>query len=104
VAAAPDYFVTDPRTAPIGQAWLQVNDPGHVAGASPVFLVQGDKDIVVLPARTAALLDRLCGVGQVVETLEVPGADHGTVTDQAKDQIGTWIAARFAGAPAVDDC
>jgi alpha-beta hydrolase superfamily lysophospholipase len=103
-AAAPDYFVTDPRTSPVGQAWLEENDPGKVASESPLLLVQGGQDILVLSARTSALFDRLCGLGQVVDLLEVPTADHDTVTDQASDQVAAWIAARFAGEPAPDDC
>lgn len=104
LAASPDYFVTDPRTSPVGEAWIEQNDPGQVASDSPVFLVQGGQDIVVLPARTAALFERLCSVGQVVETLDVPAADHNTVTNQASEQIAAWIAARFVGDPPVDDC
>ena len=104
IAASPDYFVTDPRTTPLGTAWLEQNDPGHVASESPLLLVQGGQDTLVLPARTAALLERLCGLGQVVDTLDVPSANHDTVTDQAGADIAPWIAARFAGDPATDDC
>jgi pimeloyl-ACP methyl ester carboxylesterase len=104
VAASPDYFVTDPRAAPIGSAWLEENDPGQVASESPLLLVQGGQDVLVLPARTAALLDRLCALGQVVDMLDVPAADHGTVTDQADEDVTAWLAARFAGDPAPDDC
>lgn len=104
IAASPDYFVTDPRTAPVGTAWLEANDPGQVASESPLLLVQGGQDPLVLPARTAALFHRLCGLGQVVDTLDVPTADHDTVTEQASDDIATWVAARFAGDPAPDDC
>ena len=104
VAAAADYFVTDPRTSPVGRAWLEENDPGSVASASPLLLVQGGQDILVLPARTAALFDRLCGLGQVVESVEVPTADHDTVTAQSADQVASWVTARFAGEPAADDC
>lgn len=104
VAASPDYFVTDPRSDPIGTAWLDENDPGQVASESPLLLVQGGQDPLVLPVRTAALFDRLCGLGQIVDMLDVPTADHDTVTDQARDDIATWLAARLAGEPAPDDC
>jgi hypothetical protein len=67
-------------------------------------LVQGGRDILVLPARTAALFERLCGVGQVVEMLEVPAGDHDSVTNEARDDVSAWVSARFAGEPAVDDC
>ena len=67
-------------------------------------LITGGRDALVLPARTAALLERLCGVGQVVETLEVPDGDHDTVTGLATDDISAWVADRFAGDAPVDDC
>jgi hypothetical protein len=68
------------------------------------MLVQGGRDAIVLPARTAALFDRLCGLGQVVDQLDLPDADHGTEPSEASDEIAAWLAARFAGEPATDDC
>lgn len=103
-AAAPDYWVTDPRTAPVGEVWLEENDPGQVAAESPLLLVQGGKDILVLPARTDSLFARLCDLGQVVERLDVAEADHDTVVDLSEDDVSAWVAARFAGEPPTDDC
>ncbi|MBX3313233.1 MAG: hypothetical protein KF906_02845 [Actinobacteria bacterium] len=104
VAASPDYFTVDPRTSPMGEAWVAENDPGQVVSDSPILLVQGDKDILVVPARTDALFARLCGLGQVTERLDIADADHDTVVDQASDAVSAWVADRFADAPAVDDC
>lgn len=104
VAASPDFFVTDPRSDPVGSAWLEENDPGQVASESPLLLVQGGQDPIVVPARTAALFERLCRLGQVVDKVDVPTADHDTVVDEATPEITTWLAARFAGEPATDDC
>jgi hypothetical protein len=104
VALAPDYFVTEPLSTPVGQEWLEANDPGQVASDAPMLLVQGGRDVIVLPARTDALFARLCALGQVVERYDIPTADHDTITAEASEQITTWIAARFAGEPATDDC
>ena len=104
LAASPDYFTTDPRTAQVGEAWVEENDPGQVASDTPLLLVQGGQDPVVVPARTAALYDRLCEVGQVVHEVDIPPASHDTITDLAGDDITAWLAARFAGDPAPDDC
>ncbi len=104
IAGAPDYFIKDPRTDPVGVAWLQANDPGQVVGAAPLLLVQGGADALVLPARTDALFKRLCGVGQVVERLDVPTADHDTVVEQSRTEVGAWLQDRFAGKPPTDDC
>ena len=104
VAASPNYFVTDPRTSPVGVAWLAKNDPGRVAATSPLLLVQGEQDILVLPARTDALFARLCKLGQVVQRLDVATADHGTVVDLSRADVTTWLAARFAGTPVTNAC
>lgn len=104
LGSSPDYFVDDPRTAPLGTAWAEENDPGQVVSEAPLLLVQGGQDPLVVPARTAALFDRLCGLGQVVDMLEIPTANHDTVTDEAVTDVEAWLAARFAGEPADDDC
>ena len=104
VAGAADYWVTEPRTDSVGSAWLDENDPGQVASDSPLLIVQGGQDPIVVPARTAALFERLCGVGQVVEQLDLPTATHDTEPTEASDEIATWLAARFAGEPATDGC
>lgn len=104
VAASPEFFVKDPRTSDVGKAWVQKNDPGQVKSPSPLLLVQGGKDILVLPPRTAALFARECGLGQVVHQIAIPDGNHDTVTNLAKDQISTWIAARFAGEAPTNDC
>ena len=104
VAAAADYWVTDPRTSPVGEAWLAENDPGQVVAEAPLLVVQGGADILVVPARTDALLDRLCGIGQVVDRLDVPEGDHDTVTGLATDDITAWVADRFAGEEPASAC
>ena len=104
IAGSPDYFTTDPRTSPVGEAWLEENDPGQVVSEAPLLVVQGGQDILVVPARTDALIERECGIGQVVDLLEVPEGDHDTVTGLAEDDIATWLAARFAGEPAATTC
>ena len=102
-AGADDYFIQDPRDSATGKAWVEQNDPGQVAG-SPLLLVQGGADTLVVPARTDALFDRLCGIGQVTERLDVPTADHDTVVDESMDQVTAWVQARFAGGDPTDDC
>jgi hypothetical protein len=104
LAASPDFFTTDPRSDAVGTAWVAENDPGQVASESPLLLVQGGQDPLVVPARTAALFDRLCGLGQVVHQVDVPTANHDTITTEAGDPIAAWLAARFDGKPAPDDC
>ena len=104
LAARPDFYVTDPRSDPVGAAWLAENDPGKVASSSPLLLVQGGQDPLVVPARTDALFAQLCGLGQVVDRLDVPTATHDSVTKESESEVSAWLAERFDGAPAQDDC
>lgn len=105
VAADPGYFPQgDPRESDVGRAWIAENDPGQVATDAPLLLVQGQQDILVVPARTDALFARLCALGDTVERLDVPDATHDTVVDLAEDDVTAWVQARFAGEPPTDDC
>jgi pimeloyl-ACP methyl ester carboxylesterase len=103
-AGSDDLFETDPASGALGEAWLAANDPGEVVSDAPLLLVQGGADALVLPARTAALFERLCGIGQVVEQLDYPDATHDTEITEGYDDITAWVAARFAGEPATDEC
>ncbi|HEY8525462.1 MAG TPA: lipase family protein [Acidimicrobiales bacterium] len=103
-AGREDFFTTDPRTEAAGTAWLEQNDPGQVRSDAPLLLVQGGRDTIVVPARTEALVDRLCDLGQVVDRIDLPNADHDTEPREAADEIEAWLDARFAGEEAQDDC
>jgi pimeloyl-ACP methyl ester carboxylesterase len=105
-AASDDFYVNDPmaESGTVASDWLEENDPGQVVSDSPLLLVQGGLDPIVVPARTAALYDRLCGIGQVVDLVDLPEADHGTELAMGADQISAWLAARLAGEPAPDGC
>ena len=104
VAGLENYFIKEPRTDPVGQAWLDRNDPGKTVGAAPLLLVQGGADILVVPARTAALRERLCGIGQSVASIDVPTADHDSVVEESLTDVGAWLRARLDGEPATDEC
>jgi pimeloyl-ACP methyl ester carboxylesterase len=103
-AGSPDFYLTDPRQDAVGTAWLEENDPGQVASEAPLLVVQGGRDAVVVPDRTAALVERLCGIGQVVEVLDLPTADHSTEPGEAEDEIAAFLTARFAGDAPTDSC
>jgi predicted esterase len=83
---------------------MEENDPAQAAVDAPLLLISGDRDIIVVPARTHALYDRLCDLGQVVELVDLPDADHETEPAQAADLIAAWLADRVAGEPATSTC
>ena len=76
------FYEVDPLDDPAAREVLVANDPGHVAVDSPLLLVYGTADATVVPERMAYFIDQLCEVGQVTETIESEGADHGTVVTQ----------------------
>ena len=104
-ATSDDYFTVDPREESLGSAWLEDNDPGQVVFEAPLLVVQGGQDPIVVPARTTDLLTRLCDLGQQVEHLDYPDADHGTVIPQSNPDIEAWLAARLTNDdPAPSTC
>jgi pimeloyl-ACP methyl ester carboxylesterase len=99
------FFVADPRLTEPALSVMFENDPGRRATSAPLLLVQGTADVVVRPARTEALLDKLCALGAVVDRVLLPGAGHDNAAVQASEAvIVPWIAARFAGEQAPSVC
>lgn len=98
------FYDASPIETEPARSHLLDSEPGTVAAASPIILVQGDQDIRVHPQRTADLLDRLCDVGQVTEFVPKPGTDHGSVIGAARDEVATWLRARLDGEAAPDSC
>ncbi|MBS1849105.1 MAG: hypothetical protein JST73_12585 [Actinobacteria bacterium] len=97
-------FAKDPVTTEPAATFVRQNDPGRVKAPSPILLFEGTEDTYVVPARAAAVRARLCGIGQTTQFLSLTGANHGTEIIQGHEQISAWIADRFAGEPALDNC
>lgn len=103
-AASPDFYIQEPIEGGQAQEWLEDNDPAQVVSESPLLLVQGGLDLIVVPARTKALYERLCEIGQVVEMIDLPTADHATEPALAGADITQWLQDRLAGQPAPNSC
>lgn len=74
------------------------------AGRGPLLLVQSDGDSLVATSVTRAFLERSCGAGAVVRYLRLPDTGHATTAIASADAAVDWIADRFAGRPAGNDC
>ena len=103
-AVSPDFYTQDPLATDLAGQWMEDNDPGGTASPTPILLISGGLDMIVLPARMQDLFDRLCDVEQVVQLVDLPDADHSTEPALAAPQIEAWIADRFAGGSAPSDC
>jgi pimeloyl-ACP methyl ester carboxylesterase len=78
--------------------------PGRTPIGVPVLLVQGGADKLVPPGLTARLARSLCAGGGPVELRMYPTAEHAEAGIVASPDVASWVAQRFAGAPAPSTC
>lgn len=81
--------------------------PGKTRLSMPVVIAQGLKDTTILPQFTHAQVMSRCALGDTVWYVRYPGDDHGSLNFQARQgpaSVTDWMAARWAGEPAPDNC
>ena len=89
-----DQLVQPPRTVPAFAQRFAENRAGGQALPVPALVVQGDRDSIVDPADTAALVRAWCAAGVPVSYLVRPGQDHGVLSD---DVLLPWLRGRLVG-------
>jgi acetyl esterase/lipase len=83
---------------------LVENSPGPLPSNIPVFLAQGTKDQLVLPAVTQSYYTKLCQSGSPVQFDSLPNVGHlFAARDSAKPTIA-WLSVRFRHEPAPTTC
>jgi pimeloyl-ACP methyl ester carboxylesterase len=80
------------------------NTPGLLPRDIPLFVAQGAADMLVRPEVTRDYVARACHSGEKVRFLVLPGVGHGLIAHDSAKAAVRWIAGRFAGAAAEDDC
>ncbi|MFF2397452.1 alpha/beta hydrolase family protein [Nocardia sp. NPDC058114] len=75
---------------------LDGNDPSGLALTTPMLVLQGKADTVVLPAGTDAMVAQQQLTGQPVEYRTYPGVDHRAILGASNDDALAWVNARFA--------
>jgi pimeloyl-ACP methyl ester carboxylesterase len=84
--------------------FLARNQPGMQPTYGPLLLVVGGDDILFTASAAARIGRRLCNSGAQVQRNIYPGLGHDPVVyGSLRDQLD-WIAARFAGKPAPNNC
>jgi acetyl esterase/lipase len=83
---------------------LAGNTIGPLPPSIPVFIAQGSADHTVDPPVTQAYMKALCAAGSRVHLLMLPGVGHGTVAMKSALRAVAWMANRFEGSPAENDC
>jgi len=89
------------------QPWSSLaaaNTPGTLPRDVPLFIAQGSNDQLVRPEVTRDYVARACRAGDKVRFLVMPGVGHGMAAHNSAGAAVEWIAGRFSGAPAPDDC
>lgn len=84
---------------------MAANDPGHVATDTPILLLHSAADEVVPQSFTETLFQRLCRLGQTIESrVYDQGDSHGAAMhDTATDGLA-WIDTRMTGQQATSNC
>jgi pimeloyl-ACP methyl ester carboxylesterase len=85
-------------------AYLTANDAGQVRTDVPLLVLQGDTDQIVPAGLTTGAVARLCALGDTVELITYPGADHGSVLVAAAQDVGAWVLDRLGDRPAPTTC
>ncbi len=92
--------LTDPKFTPI----IAANTPGPLPAGMPVFIAQGTADTTVRPEITKEYVRELCAGGARVRLKMMPGVSHVTIALDAAYDAVAWMADRFAGEPAPNQC
>ena len=83
---------------------ISLNSPGAEWIGAPVYIAQGEADMLVRPEITRDFVERLCRQNETVEYRTYPGVGHVQVGGAASAGVVEWVADRFAGEPAPTTC
>jgi pimeloyl-ACP methyl ester carboxylesterase len=98
--------VEDIFSIPEWEARLNENDTNQLPNQVPVIILHGEVDSQIPVVSSALLLGQLCAFTDhaPLERRVYEGKGHGTVIPAYWDDLFTWMDARFAGEPAIDQC
>jgi pimeloyl-ACP methyl ester carboxylesterase len=80
------------------------NTAATLPASVPIFLAQGGSDELVRPTVTEKYMNDLCRSGSKVRMMLVPGVGHGPIARDSAEAAIQWMAERFAGVPAPNNC
>jgi acetyl esterase/lipase len=80
------------------------NTPGVLPSEIPIFLSQGADDKLVRPKVTKDYMAQLCRAGSRVRMILLPRVNHGFIGRDSAGAAVDWMADRFAGTRAPNDC
>lgn len=98
------FLSLDLTKSPQWSRLMDQNTPGKVPPGAPVFIAQGTLDLVVKPRYTQEFIARVCRHRSPVYLTYIPGGGHTNTHKFAAPAAVAWIADRFAGTPAPNNC
>jgi acetyl esterase/lipase len=96
--------VNQPADIEPWRSLLQKNSAGSLPSDIPVFLAQGTTDQIINPNVTRDYMNKLCNAGSKVKLMILPDIGHGRAAQASTMAAVGWLADRFAGGAAPDDC
>jgi pimeloyl-ACP methyl ester carboxylesterase len=90
-----DIVRGDADLAPLIAAIDQTADPENLRLKTPVLIEQGSADDTVFPSFTAQLVDELRAKGGRVDSIVLPGVDHGGAVRGGLQAALAWIGRRL---------
>lgn len=96
---SPDLSATEPW-----RSLIRDNSAGLLPPKLPTYIAQGDADVIVQPTVTRGYAARLCHAGSAVTFDSITGVGHGGIGMKSAPTAVAWMADRFAGNPAPDQC
>lgn len=91
------YLSADPTVTEPWASLLAANTPDAAQLPVPLFIAQGDDDMLVRPSSTRDFADHECALGTNVTYLALPKTGHGTVALKAAPLLPGWFADATAG-------
>jgi hypothetical protein len=101
---ASDATVPDPLDFPPIAAVLKADTLGTAAPDTPIYDYHADTDEIVPVAQDDTLTHDWCSLGATVQIVRDPIGEHALEAIVRQNSVLTFLANRFAGAPATSNC
>lgn len=98
------FLKADPTEIPELRRLMEQNSPGHRPIKVPVFIAQGTGDVTVRPSVTIGFAKALCARGTPVTLKMLTNVSHSFAAEKSAYRAVVWMADRFKGRPAPNDC
>lgn len=100
----PIFLSHPPETTSPWPTLFAKNSPGHRPAEVPLLIIQSTADTTVEPHYTRTFRDEICAKHETLDYQELKGVSHLLTAYKSLPITTKWIAARFAGTKAPDNC